>query len=184
MAKQEEEFVAPREGVLKLVREGGGQSPIFGRTPADPTPLPLPESEGAFDLEAPECYLNRELTWLNFNYRVLHEAQDLRTPLLERVKFLSIVGSNLDEFFMKRIGGLKQQLGARVSHTTVDGRTPRRQIKESYDIASPNVTSLTFPPRRAYVAFKVELILSGRPWPLLHPRVFFKELITERVYCP
>ncbi len=134
MAKQEEEFVAPREGVLKLVRESGGQAPIFGRTPADPTPLPLPDSEGAFDLEAPECYLNRELTWLNFNYRVLHEAQDPRTPLLERVKFLSIVGSNLDEFFMKRIGGLKQQLGARVSHTTVDGRTPRRQIEESYDI--------------------------------------------------
>ena len=61
------------------------------------------------DLQAPEWYLNRELTWLGFNRRVLHEAQDERTPLLERVKFLAIVSSNLDEFFMKRIGGLKQQ---------------------------------------------------------------------------
>ena len=95
------------------------------RTPPDPTPLPMPNPDGAFDLWTSECYLNREITWLNFNYRVLHEAQDFRTPLLERVKFLSIVGSNLDEFFMKRIGGLKQQLGARMSHLTVDGRTPR-----------------------------------------------------------
>jgi len=52
-------------------------------------------------------YLNRELTWLLFNQRVLHEAEDSRTPLLERLKFLAIVSSNLDEFFMKRIGGLQ-----------------------------------------------------------------------------
>ena len=82
------------------------------------------------DLRAPELYLNRELTWLNFNRRVLHEAQDPRTPLLERVKFLAIVNSNLDEFFMKRIGGLKQQVGAGVKNLTVDGRTPEQQIEE------------------------------------------------------
>jgi polyphosphate kinase len=108
--------------------------PIEGVTPADPTPLPAPGPDGQFDLDRPECYLNRELTWLNFNYRVLHEARDPRTPLLERVKFLSIVGSNLDEFFMKRIGGLKQQLAAGISHITVDGRSPRRQVDESYEI--------------------------------------------------
>ncbi len=105
-----------------------------GRTPADGTPRPEPDAGGDFDLMAPECYLNRELTWLNFNYRVLHEARDSRTPLLERVKFVSIVGSNLDEFFMKRIGGLKQQLGAGMSRLTVDGRTPREQIDDSYEI--------------------------------------------------
>ena len=66
------------------------------------------------DLKSPEVYLNRELTWLNFNRRVLHEAQDTRNPLLERVKFLAIASSNLDEFFMKRIGGLKQQVAANV----------------------------------------------------------------------
>ncbi|MBN1142590.1 MAG: polyphosphate kinase 1 [Deltaproteobacteria bacterium] len=85
------------------------------------------------DLNLPELYLNRELTWLEFNERVLNEARDRRTPLLERVKFLAITGSNLDEFFMKRIGGLKQQLGAGVVEETVDGRTPREQIDVCYD---------------------------------------------------
>ena len=74
-----------------------------------------------WDLDDPSLYLNRELTWLEFNQRVLHEAEDERTPLLERVKFLSIVSSNLDEFFMKRIGGLMQQVGAGVSKLTIDG---------------------------------------------------------------
>nr|VFK19164.1 MAG: polyphosphate kinase [Candidatus Kentron sp. LPFa] len=84
------------------------------------------------DLGAPELYLNRELTWIDFNRRVLHEAKDERTPLLDRVKFLAIVSSNLDEFFMKRIGGLKQQLAAGMQKPTVDGRTPARQIAECY----------------------------------------------------
>ena len=82
------------------------------------------------DLGSPGLYLNRELTWLAFNRRVLHEARDPRTPLLERVKFLAIVNSNLDEFFMKRIGGLKQQVGAGLHDLTVDGRTPEQQIAE------------------------------------------------------
>jgi polyphosphate kinase len=86
------------------------------------------------DLSAPDLYLNRELTWLAFNQRVLHEALDERTPLLERVKFTAITGSNLDEFFMKRIGGLKQQKGARVLERTVDGRTPQEQIEQCYAI--------------------------------------------------
>lgn len=87
---------------------------------------PVPE----WDLDAPELYLNRELTWLAFNRRVLAEAENDRSPLLERVKFLSIFDSNLDEFFMKRIGGLKQQLGAGVSTLTVDGRTPQQQLEQ------------------------------------------------------
>jgi len=88
----------------------------------------------AFDLNAPELYLNRELTWLEFNRRVLYEADDDRTPLLERLKFIAIVSANLDEFFMKRIGGLKQQLGAGIQDLTVDGRTPRQQIDECYEL--------------------------------------------------
>ena len=87
-----------------------------------------------FDLSSPQWYLNRELTWLEFNRRVLHESLDERTPLLERIMFLSIVGSNLDEFFMKRIGGLKQQVGAGVRKLTVDGRTPGQQIEECYRV--------------------------------------------------
>ena len=87
-----------------------------------------------FDLTAPEWYLNRELTWLDFNKRVLWEAEDERTPLLERVKFIAIVSSNLDEFFMKRIGGLKQQVGAGISELSVDGRSPQQQIIECYAV--------------------------------------------------
>ena len=100
-------------------------------TTALPGPAPDPPT---FDLHAPEFYLNRELTWLEFNRRVLHEAEDERTPLLERLKFIAIVSSNLDAFFMKRIGGLKQQLGAGIQDLTVDGRTPRQQIDESYEV--------------------------------------------------
>ncbi len=85
-----------------------------------------------FDLSSSEWYLNRELTWLEFNRRVLHEARDERTPLLERVMFLAIVGSNLDEFFMKRIGGLKQQVGAGLKKLSIDGRTPQQQIDECH----------------------------------------------------
>ncbi len=81
-----------------------------------------------FNLSSPEWYLNRELTWLEFNKRVLHEAKDKRNPLLERVFFLAVLGSNLDEFFMKRIGGLKQQVGAGVTALSVDGRLPQEQI--------------------------------------------------------
>lgn len=80
------------------------------------------------DLSAPEFYLNRELTWLSFCSRVLHEAEDPRNPLLERLKFLAIVSSNLDEFYMKRIGGLKQQVAAGIRSPTVDGLTPAEQI--------------------------------------------------------
>jgi len=81
-------------------------------------------------LEDPSLYLNRELTWLSFNERVLCQALDSQLPLLERLKFIAIVGSNLDEFFMKRIGGLKQQLGAGMTSATVDGRTAKQQILE------------------------------------------------------
>src|SRR5258705_1017095 len=76
------------------------------------------------DLSSHDLFLNRELTWLAFNRRVLHEAADTRNPLLERVKFLAITASNLDEFFMKRIGGLKQQVVAGGTERTVHRPTP------------------------------------------------------------
>jgi polyphosphate kinase len=85
-----------------------------------------------FDLDSHEWYLNRELTWLAFNQRVLNEAKDDHNPLLERVFFVAVVGSNLDEFFMKRIGGLKQQVGAGVKKLTVDGMLPQEQIDACY----------------------------------------------------
>jgi len=92
------------------------------------------DEAGDFDLNSYRWFLNRELTWLEFNRRVLHEGQDSRNPLLERVNFLAIISNNFDEFFMKRIGGLKQQVGAELKRLSDDGRTPQQQIDESHEV--------------------------------------------------
>lgn len=81
------------------------------------------------NLSHPQYFFNRELSWLEFNNRVLHEAIDPRTPLLERLKFMAIFSTNLDEFFMVRVAGLKQQVEAKVSQLTPDGRTPSEQLE-------------------------------------------------------
>src|SRR5208283_5200688 len=85
------------------------------------------------NLNSPELFLNRELTWLSFNQRVLAEAEDDTNPLLERAKFLAIGCATIDEFFMKRIGGLKHQVVAGVHELTPDGRTPQQQIAACYE---------------------------------------------------
>ena len=71
------------------------------------------------ELSTSDDVYNRELSWLDFNWRVLHEAMDPRTPLLERAKFLAITASNLDEFFRKRVGGLKRQQAAGMANLTL-----------------------------------------------------------------
>ncbi|HEV8234906.1 MAG TPA: polyphosphate kinase 1, partial [Gemmatimonadaceae bacterium] len=73
-------------------------------------------------------FINRELSWLAFNGRVLQQAVDARTPLLERVKFLSIFSSNLDEFYMVRVAGVRRQVAANVQQAPVDGLTPQEQL--------------------------------------------------------
>ena len=97
------------------------------RTPPHPGVSAVPPTT---DLGAHELYLNRELTYLGFCDRVLREAEDERVPLLERLKFVAIVSTNIDEFFQKRIGGLKQQVGAGLHVATPDGRSPVQQIAE------------------------------------------------------
>ena len=93
--------------------------------------MPKPKkNSAAINLSDPQYYINRELSWLKFNDRVLHEACDPRTPLLERLKFLAIFSSNLDEFFMVRVAGLKQQVEATVNLLTADGRTPQKQLDD------------------------------------------------------
>src|SRR5215471_6248802 len=79
------------------------------------------------DLERPDLYINRELSWIEFNSRVFEEARDSRHPLLERVKFLSIFDTNLDEYFMIRLAGLKDQVAAHVITPSPDGLSPEQQ---------------------------------------------------------
>jgi polyphosphate kinase len=91
---------------------------------ADPELRPAP----VLKLDDPALYINRETSWLEFNDRVLEEALDERNPLLERLKFIAIFGTNLDEFFMIRIAGLMQQLAAEVHRRSDDGRLPEEQL--------------------------------------------------------
>ncbi len=92
--------------------------------------IPAPAQEGhAPDLRDPALYLNRELSHLEFQRRVLEEARDPRNPLLERVKFLSILGSNIDEFFMVRVAGLMQQIENKVQETGMDGRSAAETLQ-------------------------------------------------------
>jgi polyphosphate kinase len=84
--------------------------------------------KSTIDLDDPDLYINRELSRLRFDDRVLEEALDERHPLLERVKFLSIFASNIDEFFMIRVSGLRRQLAAEVTETPPDGMTPAEQL--------------------------------------------------------
>ena len=95
------------------------------------------ETDVSIDLSSPEYYLNRELSELEFQGRVLHEAADDRNPLLERIRFLAYFTKNTDEFFMKRVGGLKEQIEANVTDRTVDGRTPAEQWREVLEKARP-----------------------------------------------
>mgnify|MGYP000423519396 CR=1 FL=1 len=80
------------------------------------------------DFENSQYYTNRELSWIQFNYRVLEEARDKSNPLFERLKFLSITSSNLDEFFMVRVASLKDMVNAGYKKPDIAGMTPKEQL--------------------------------------------------------
>ncbi|WP_299412695.1 polyphosphate kinase 1 [Acaryochloris sp. IP29b_bin.148] len=100
---------------------------------------PATSSTDPINLRDPAYYLNREISWLRFNQRVLHEAFDERTLLLERLKFMAIYSSNLDEYFMVRVAGLKQQIAAQVTQRSLDGLTPQAQLDAIHQELKPEI---------------------------------------------
>lgn len=102
-------------------------------------------------------FSNREMGWLNFNLRVLAEVEDPETPLLERVKFLSISSSNLDEFFMKRVGGLKRHVAYGISAKSSDGQTPEMQL----EMIAKRLPAMLKKQKEAYSLLMKELKTSG-----------------------
>jgi len=101
------------------------KTPLAPNVPRAVSPQPVPDG---IKLKHPTLYFNQELSWIDFNWRVLHLAMDERTPLMERVRFVAITASNLDEFIQKRVGGLKRQEAAGVRKLSPDGRTPSEQL--------------------------------------------------------
>jgi len=146
MAPDANDIPAPGGGVKKAGVEGA-QTPPAGRADGGArrtrtqrlrrkngagTPADIGSRKDPNGLD-PSLFINRELSWLEFNERVLEESRDSRHPLLERVKFLSIVSSNLDEFFMIRVAAIREQVLAGVAETTPDGRTPLQQLQAIHD---------------------------------------------------
>ncbi|MHB8395375.1 MAG: RNA degradosome polyphosphate kinase, partial [Candidatus Dormibacteria bacterium] len=123
------------------------------------------EDELSDPLRDPSCYINRELSWLNFDLRVLAEARDGRVPLLERLRFLAITANNLDEFYMIRVASLKRQQGEHFQATHPDRMTPTAQLQAIAELSGQLVATqlrcLVDEVAPALAAQGVRLVLSG-----------------------
>ncbi len=106
--------------------------------------MPRPTAPTTIALDDPSLYFNRELSWLEFNRRVLEEAQDPSVPLLERLKFLAIFESNLDEFFMVRVGGLQQKVQSGVAYGSGADRMPVKDQLERISLIVREMTGQTY----------------------------------------
>jgi polyphosphate kinase len=110
-----------------------------------------------YDLTSTDRFVNRELSWLAFNTRVLDESKNVRHPLLERLRFLSISAANLDEFYMVRVAGLKGMVNAGVATVSDDGRRPQQQL----DALDANASDLMREQQRVWLELKDLLRAAG-----------------------
>jgi polyphosphate kinase len=131
------EAEAPTRSSLAAHLSGGSEDgPAELRAvPSEPFDIEPPYDASAPDLP-PDRFLDRELSWLRFNTRVLELAEDPGLPLLERVRFLAIFASNLDEFFMVRVAGLKRRIAAGVAVPTASGLMPREVLEQIWGTTS------------------------------------------------